>query len=67
MAKCYWRADVQFSRADSTELRSVRRFLYNVGFKFGNKITNLVLGVQEEDAEKYFNNIAKRSLYCLFS
>jgi hypothetical protein len=38
----------------STELRSVRKFLYNVGCKLENNITNPVLGVQEEDMEKLF-------------
>lgn len=41
-------------KRNSTELRIVRKFLYNVGCKFENKITNPVLGVQEEDKEKLF-------------
>jgi hypothetical protein len=49
----------------STELRCVREVLYNVGCKFYNKITNLVLGVQEENRENYSSNIASRNLYYL--
>jgi len=50
---------------NSTELRTVRKFLYNVGCKFENKITKPVMGVQEGIWKNYSNNIAKRSLYCL--
>jgi hypothetical protein len=39
---------------NSTELRRVRKCLYNVGCKFENKITKPVMGVQEGDMEKVF-------------
>jgi hypothetical protein len=43
---------------NTLELRSVREFLYNV--------TNIVLGMQEEDnKENYSNSIVNKSLYYL--
>jgi hypothetical protein len=50
---------------NTLELRSVREFLYNVGCKFENKFTNIVLVMQEEDKENYSSSIVNRSLYYL--